>query len=105
MKNENIDEVVKKPLIGELCIIEKVRLNNKYINNVINIQKYFRNKNNINNKHKPPIKGILKSNNIITKIYKDNSLNQSKLKRIQKEIKNYLKIKRQIFFKPNNLNI
>ena len=105
MKNENIDEVVKKPLIGELCIIEKVRLNNKYINNVINIQKYFRNKNNINNKHKPPIKGILKSNNIITKIYKDNSLNQSKIKRIQKEIKNYLKIKRQIFFKPNNLNI
>ena len=105
IKDENITEFIKLPLIKNLCLIDKLYLNNKFMMNIINIQKTFRNHKNNKNCGIIPIKMKLKSNNIITKIYKDNSLNIIKITKIQKYFKFHINTKGIFFFKPINNNL
>ena len=103
-KNEKITEIIKPPLIKELFFLEKIKINKKYINKIINIQTYYRNI--INKKQNYfPKRIIIISNDIITKIYKDNSLDLSNIVKIQKIYRYYLNSKKITYFKPKNLNV
>jgi hypothetical protein len=107
--DENIKQnknIIKKPLIKELGLIEKILINNEVKNSIIYIQEYFRNKKKSNNKkYNSPIRTIIKSQIIITKIYKDNSLNNAKITKIQNKIKKFLNSNQKICCKPKNLNL
>ena len=105
IKDENITELIKSPLIKNICHIEKVYINKKYLMNIKNIQKIFRNYKNNKNRETTPIKIKLKPNNKITKIYKDNSLNIKKISKIQKYFKSHINKKEIFYFRPININI
>ena len=105
IQNENIDEYFKPPLYKNICLIEKIRLKNTYMKNITNIQKYYRNYKDNKTLEMNPIKLLLKTNNSIKKVYKDNSLNMKKISKIQNIFKNYILKKSNKYFKPINQNI
>ena len=100
IKNENIR--IKPPLINDLCFLQKIKLNNnKILKDIIYLQKYYRNyitkKKLLNNKI------VLKSNNLVTKTYKDNSLNIKTILRLQTALRLYLSKKKTFYLKPINI--
>ena len=109
-KNENtinhqngISKEYIKPLLSKkICLIDKITFNNNPMKNIINIQKYYRKYKNYKTIIKNPIKLSLKSDNTITKLYKDNSLNINEISKIQRFYKYYFSKKVKYYFKPIN---
>ena len=97
----DISNIIKPPLIKNICFIEKVQLNNRLINNIKYLQAYYRS-HKMNNKKEIQKRNISEQNYIITKEYKNNSLNISNIVKIQKIFKNFLRQRQLSFFKPNN---
>ena len=104
IKTENKKENFKPPLINNLCLIEKIKLNNnKILNDISHIQKYYRNY--IAQRQIKINKTVLKSENSITKKYKDNSLNSKKILKLQTTLRSYLSKKKSFYSKPVNIPI
>ena len=100
LENDYMPDIIKHPLLKTICFVEKVHLSNRLINNIKYLQIYYR-KHKINEK-KEIQKRFISEQKIITKEYKDNSLNISNIVKIQKKFKHFLKQRQLSHFKPNN---
>ena len=101
-QEDNVNSIINKPIINNLCFYEKIKITNIYINSLIKIQKFFRQYRSIKNNKFTYKKIIQKYDCLNSKIYKNNKSQLLHILKIQKLFRHFLTKESKAIMKPIN---